>query len=174
MMYHAPGNGWAQCLSFSQNGGWWCHCQLRAADTEKARERCLGVGSGHLLYIRPSLSLCCSGKLGHCIAEEERICYLSHTQLYRVYNLQWNVFSFLTHTWSSGGRRLQRPGSCWGFGALLQVLTSVIHGQFLPEPRFEPTTSDYKSNVTANIAVLAVWTFWTYGNPKMSKKINIR
>ncbi len=79
MMYHAPGNGWAQCLSFSQNGGWWCHCQLRAADTEKARERCLGVGSGHLLYIRPSLSLCCS------VLQKKNE---SHTQLYRVYNLQ--------------------------------------------------------------------------------------
>ncbi len=142
MMYHAPGNGWAQCLSFSQNGGWWCHCQLRAADTEKARERCLGVGSGHLLYIRPSLSLCCSGKLGHFIAEEEQICYLSHTQLYRVYNLQWNVFSFLTHTW---GPTLQRPGSCWGFGALLQVLTSVMDNSCRsrdsnPQPRITSPT----------------------------------
>ncbi len=49
-----------------------------------------------------------------CIAEEERICYLSHTQLYRVYNLQWNVFSFLTHTWSSGGRRCSARGAVGG------------------------------------------------------------
>ncbi len=54
---------------------------------------------------------------------------------------------------------LQRPGSSWVFGALLKGLTSVVvlnvertlvihspHQQFLPEPRFEPTTSGYKSD----------------------------
>ncbi len=52
-----------------------------------------------------------------------------------------------------------RPGSSWGFGALLKGLTSVVvskvertlvvhspHQQFLPDPRFEPTTSGYKSD----------------------------
>ncbi len=54
--------------------------------------------------------------------------YLSHTQLY---NQQWNVFSAFnpskcTHTWSSGQLALRRPGSSWGFGALLKGLTSVM------------------------------------------------
>ncbi len=57
--------------------------------------------------------------------------YLSHTQLYRVYNQQWNVFSAFnpskcTHTWSSGQPTLRRPGSSWGFGALLKGLPSVV------------------------------------------------
>ncbi len=30
-----------------------------------------------------------------------------------------------THTWSSGQPTLRRPGSSWGFGALLKGLTSV-------------------------------------------------
>ncbi len=54
---------------------------------------------------------------------------------------------------------LRCPGSSWGFGALLKGLTSFVvlkvermlvihspHRQFLPEPRFEPTTSGYKSD----------------------------
>ncbi len=53
------------------------------------------------------------------------------------------------------------PGSSWGFGALLKGLTSVMvlkvermfviqspHRQFLLDPRFEPTTSGYKSDVS--------------------------
>ncbi len=31
-----------------------------------------------------------------------------------------------THTWSSGQPMLRRPGSSWGFGALLKGLTSVV------------------------------------------------
>ncbi len=51
------------------------------------------------------------------------------------------------------------PGSSWGFGALLQGLTSVVvlkvertlvihspHRQFLSDLRLEPTTSGYKSD----------------------------
>ncbi len=51
------------------------------------------------------------------------------------------------------------PGSSRGFGALFKGLTSVVvmkverllfihstHRQFLPEPRFEPTTLGYKSD----------------------------
>ncbi len=54
------------------------------------------------------------------------------------------------HTWSSGQPTLQRPGSSWGFGALLK---SLSRGHFLPEPGFERTTlglpwvtSGFKSN----------------------------
>ncbi len=51
------------------------------------------------------------------------------------------------------------PGEHWGFGVLLKGLTSVVvlkvertlvihfpHRQFLPDPRFEHTTSGYKSD----------------------------
>ncbi len=38
---------------------------------------------------------------------------------------------------------LQRPGSSWGFGALLKGLTSVVDNSCRSR---EPTTSDYKSN----------------------------
>ncbi len=64
-----------------------------------------------------------------------------------------------THTWSCGQPKLRCPGGSWGFGALLKGLTSVVvlkvertliihspHRKFLPEPRFEPTTSGYKSD----------------------------
>ncbi len=58
--------------------------------------------------------------------------------------------------WAANARR---PGSSWGFDALLKGLTSVVvlkvertlvihspHWQFLPDPRLEPTTSGYKSD----------------------------
>ncbi len=43
-----------------------------------------------------------------------------------------------THTWSSPGEQL-------GVWCLAQG-SHLSRGQFLPEPRFEPTTSGYKSN----------------------------
>ncbi len=50
---------------------------------------------------------------------------------YTEYNQQWNVFSTFnpskcTHTWSSRQPTLRRPESSWGFGALLNGLTSVM------------------------------------------------
>ncbi len=49
-----------------------------------------------------------------------------------------------THTpWSSGQSTLRRPGSSWGFGALLKGLTSVVDNSCRSR---EPTTSDYKSS----------------------------
>ncbi len=61
-------------------------------------------------------------------AIRRRIFNLTHN--YTEYNQQWNVFSAFnpskcTHTWSSGQPTMQRPGSSWGFGALLKGLTSV-------------------------------------------------
>ncbi len=57
--------------------------------------------------------------------------FICHIHNYTEYNQQWNVFSAFnpskcTHTWSSGQLTLQRPGSSWGFGALLKGLTSVV------------------------------------------------
>ncbi len=57
--------------------------------------------------------------------------FICHIHNYTEYNEEWNVFSAFnpskcTHTWSSGQPTLQRPGSSWGFGALLKGLTSVV------------------------------------------------
>ncbi len=62
--------------------------------------------------------------------EEEEL-FICHIHNYTEYNQQWNVFSAFnqskcTHTWSSGQPTLRRPGSSWGFGALLKGLTSVV------------------------------------------------
>ncbi len=70
-----------------------------------------------------------------------RIFYLSHTQ----YNQQWNVFSAFnpskcTHTWSSGQPTAAAPGEQLEVQCLAQG-SHLGRGQFLPEPRFEPTTS---------------------------------
>ncbi len=90
--------------------------------------------------------------------EEEEL-FICHIHNYTEYNQQWNVFSAFnqskcTHTWSSGQPTLWRPGSSWGFGALLKGHLS--RGQFLPEPRFEPTTSGYKSNALSIRATTAL------------------
>ncbi len=50
-----------------------------------------------------------------------------------------------THTWSSGQPTLRRPGSSLGVRCIAQG-SHLSRGQFLPEPRFKPTTSGYKSN----------------------------
>ncbi len=61
--------------------------------------------------------------------------FICHIHNYTEYNQQWNVFSAFnhskcththTHTWSSEQPTLRRPGSSWGFGALLKGLTSVV------------------------------------------------
>ncbi len=57
--------------------------------------------------------------------------FICHIHNYTEYNEEWNVFSAFnpskcTHTWSSGQPTVRRPGSSWGFGALLKGLTSVV------------------------------------------------
>ncbi len=71
-----------------------------------------------------------------------------------MYNQQWNVFSAFnpskcTHTWSSGQSGEQSGVRCLAQGSHLS------HGQFLPEPRFEPTTSGYKSDALSIRATTA-------------------
>ncbi len=46
-----------------------------------------------------------------------------------------------THTWSSGQPMLRCPGV-----RCLDQVSHLSRGQFLPELRFEPTTSGYKSD----------------------------
>ncbi len=75
--------------------------------------------------------------------------FICHIHNYTEYNQQWNVFSAFnpskcTHTWSSGQPTQRRPGSSWG--SCLAQGSHLSRAQFLPEPRFKPTTSDYKSN----------------------------
>ncbi len=58
--------------------------------------------------------------------------FICHIHNYTEYNQQWNMFSAFnpskcTHTWSSGQPTMRRLGSCWGFGALLKGLTSVMN-----------------------------------------------
>ncbi len=50
-----------------------------------------------------------------------------------------------THTWSSGQLTLRRPGSSWGFGALLKGFTSVMDNSYRsrdsnPQPRITSPT----------------------------------
>ncbi len=57
--------------------------------------------------------------------------------------------AFNPSKWSSGQPTLQRPGSSWGFGALLKGLTSVVDTSCQsrdsnPQPW---VTSGFKSNV---------------------------
>ncbi len=54
-----------------------------------------------------------------------------------------------THTWSSG-----QSGEHLGVRCLAQG-SHLSHEQFLPEPRFEPTTSAYKSNALSTRAMTA-------------------
>ncbi len=69
---------------------------------------------------------------------------------YTEYNQQWNVFSAFnpskcTYTWSSGQPTQRRPGSSWGFDALLKGLTSVVDNScqswdLNPQPRVTSPT----------------------------------
>ncbi len=53
--------------------------------------------------------------------------FICHIHNYTEYNEEWNVFSaFNPSKWSSMQPTVQRPGSSWGFGALLKGLTSVV------------------------------------------------
>ncbi len=53
--------------------------------------------------------------------------FICHIHNYTEYNEEWNVFSaFNPSKWSRGQPTLRRPGSSWGFGALLKGLTSVV------------------------------------------------
>ncbi len=60
-----------------------------------------------------------------------------------------------THTWSSGQPTQWRPGSSLEVWCLAQG-AYLSHGQFLPEPRFEPTTSGYKSDALSIRATTAL------------------
>ncbi len=76
--------------------------------------------------------------------------FICHIHNYTQYKQQWNVFSTFalykyTHTWSSGQPTLRRPGSSWGFSALLKGLTSVVDNSCWsrdsnPQPRVTSLT----------------------------------
>ncbi len=60
-------------------------------------------------------------------SNQAQMSFICHIHNYTEYNEEWNVFSvFNPSKWSSGQPTLRRPGSSWGFGALLKGLTSVV------------------------------------------------
>ncbi len=74
--------------------------------------------------------------------------FICHKHNYTEYNQQWNVFSAkCTHTWSSGQLTMQRPGSSWGFGALLKGLASVVDN-FCWSRESKPQTQSNNFNMT--------------------------
>ncbi len=83
------------------------------------------------------------------VLEEEEF-FICHIHNYTEYNQQWNLCSAFnpskcTHTWSSGQPTLGRPGSSWGFGTLLEGLTSVVDNSCRsrdsnPQPRVTSPT----------------------------------
>ncbi len=101
--------------------------------------------------------------------------FICHIHIYTEYNQRWNVFSAFnpskcTHTWSSGQPILRRPGSSWGFGALLKGFTSVVDNSCRswdsnPQPRitsptlypFEPTEKGISPKKSNLCNFKAVW-----------------
>ncbi len=85
--------------------------------------------------------------LHELLLSSDELCLIHN---YTEYNQQWNVFSTFkpskcTHTWSSEQPTLRRPGSSWGFGALLKGLTSVVDNSCRsrdsrPQPRVTTPT----------------------------------
>ncbi len=109
----------------------------------------------HAILQYLTFSFCAPRRRGKC---SQIMSYMCHIHNYTEYNQHWNVFSAFnpskcTHTWSSGQPTLRRPGSSWGFSAQGSHLS---RGQFLPEPRFEPTTSGYKSDALSIRATTAL------------------
>ncbi len=113
--------------------------------------------------------------------------FICHIHNYTEYNQQWNVFSAFnpskcthTHTWSSEQPTLRRPGSSWGFGALLKGLTSVVDDScqsrdsnsqprvtsqtlYPLEPRLPDTLGVFPGNWTHNCAANAMLYHWATG-----------
>ncbi len=87
-----------------------------------------------------------------------RLFYLSHTQLYREYITSSEMYSlYLTHPkWThpeQWAAMLQRPGSSWGFGALLKDTSVVVLEEDTPPTNnpcrtwdSNPQPSAYKSD----------------------------
>ncbi len=78
--------------------------------------------------------------------------FICHIHNHTEYNQQWNVFSAFNPSIKSAHTHLEQwaadtaaPGEQLGVRCLAQE-SHLSRGQFLPEPRFEPTTSDYKSD----------------------------
>ncbi len=76
--------------------------------------------------------------------------FICHIHNYTEYNQQWNVFSAFnpskcTHMeqWAAD---TAAPGEQFAVRCLARGPFFNCRGQFLPEPRFEPTTSGYKSD----------------------------
>ncbi len=97
-----------------------------------------------------TLESCLRGPVFNSNTIQIKLRFICHIHNYTEYNEEWNVFSAFnpskcTHTWSSGQPTLRRPGSSWGFGALLTwvVDTSCQSRDSNPQPW---VTSGFKSN----------------------------
>ncbi len=96
--------------------------------------------------------------------------FICHIHNYTEYNEEWNVFSaFNPSKWSSGQPTLRRPGSSWGFGALLKGLTSVVYTSNQsrdsnPQPW---VTSGFKSNALSIRPRLPPWVITLVINAKI-------
>ncbi len=106
-------------------------------------------------------------RLWHHQKKKIVICGQVWCRILRICALHLTHPSAHTDNRSSGQPLLRRPG----FGALLDGLTSVVvskvertfvvhalHRQFLPDPRFKPTTSVYKSDALSIGYVCPKWT----------------
>ncbi len=71
--------------------------------------------------------------------------FICHIHNYTEYSQQWNVFSAFNPHLEQWAAVAAAPGEQSGVQCLAQG-SHLSRGQFLPEPRFEPTTSGYKSN----------------------------
>ncbi len=75
---------------------------------------------------------------------------ICHIHNYIEYNQQWNLFSAFNPSKCSHLEQwpadTAAPGEQLGVRCLAQG-SHLSLGQFLPEPRFEPTTSGYKSDI---------------------------
>ncbi len=94
-----------------------------------------------------------------CNNYQAQMSFICHIHNYTEYNQQWNVLSAFNpskcaHTWSSGQPTLRRPGSSWGYGALLKSLTSVVDNSCRSRDS-KPTTSGYKSDALSIRATTA-------------------
>ncbi len=152
------------------NGGTACVTGTLAISTPRAplwpmqmqRLKC-----SHSVQMNQLLANSSPAKGTHLRREENRA-NNSHLWQFSQYILKWRVAthtrnlcsafnpSKCTHTVVNTHPEpmLRRPGSSWGFGLTSVVVLKVErmlvihspHRQFLPDPRFEPTTSGYKSN----------------------------
>ncbi len=90
--------------------------------------------------------------------------FICHIHNYTEYNEEWNVFSAFNPSKYTHPEQWTANAAAPGEQSRVRCLAQGSHlsrGQFLPEPRFEPTTSGYKSNALSTRPRLPLW-IWRY------------